>query len=177
MAPIAPIASIAPELKFRKANVLDIPLIFNLFLEGSVDGAFADRYLIATGPLKLFLWVVNAVFHWPDCLRKNTPRAQLHVIHKGEQDVGFAQLTHGTAPDGGATLTLALLAVAKDHQNQKFGTWAVATIIREMPASTILEVYCTKYSRAMQRLLHKQQFARDKMMVNNLSRFSLRKAE
>ena len=169
--------SATPELKFRKANFLDIPLIFNLFLEGSVDGAFADRYLMATGPLKLFVWVANAIFHLPDWLRKSTPCAQLHVIHNGEQEVGFAQLKHGTALDGGATLTLALLAVAKDHQNQKFGTWAIATIIREMPASTILEVYCTKYSRVMQRLLHKQQFARDKVMVNNLSRFSLRKAE
>lgn len=165
------------ELQFRGANFLDIPLIFNLFLEGSVDGAFTDRYLSGAGYFKLFTWVINAVFEPLGWLRKHTSRTELRVIHRGSQDVGFVQLQHGTAPDGGAMLTLALLAVAKAAQNQQFGSWAVASIIREMPARTLLEVYCTKYSRAMQHVLHKQQFTRNKVMVNNLVRFSLRKPE
>lgn len=165
----------AHELQFRKANILDIPLIFNLLLEGGIDGAFTDRYFSGAGHFNLFTWIVKAVLPLPGWLRKKIPHTELRVMHKGEHDVGFAQLQHGTAQDGGTTLTLALLAVAKDHQKQQFGTWAVMTIIRDMHESTVLEVYCTKYSRGMQHLLRKQQFARDKVMVNNLWRFTLRK--
>lgn len=163
------------EIKFRKANFLDIPLIFNLILEGCINGAFTDSYLCAAGHFTLFAWVAKSVFPSPSWLNKNSCRTQLRVMHKGAQDVGFVQLQHDTAPDGTAKFKLALIAVAKDHQNQQFGTWALKTIIREMPASALLEVYCTKYSRVMHRLLRKQRFSRDEAIVNNLSRFTLRK--
>ena len=169
--------STAPELQFRKANFLDIPLIFNLFLEGSIDGAFAERYLVGAGHLKLLMWIVKALCKSPRRPRTNTAHTQLHVLHRGAQDLGFAQIQHSMELDGGTTVTLTLLAIAKEHQNQRFGTWAVATIIREMPAGALLEVYCTKYSRSMQRLLHTQRFTRDKIIVSNLSRFSFRKPE
>lgn len=162
------------DLSLGKAGVLDIPLIFNLMLEGGVAGAFTDRYLFAAGHFKLLLWIARATFTWPTWARINTaPR--LLVLRQGTQEVGFAQLQHGTASSGEAVITLNLLAIQRAHQNRGFGAWALGTIIREMPENTILNVCCTKYAQAMQHLLHKLRFKRDKVMDRNLVKFSLRK--
>lgn len=97
------------------------------------------------------------------------------MICNGVQELGFTQLEHTTLPAGNAGLTLALLAIAEDQQSQKIGSWAVSAVIQEMPESVILEVYCTKYARAMQRLLHQLRFTRHKILVNRLVRFTSRK--
>lgn len=48
-------------------------------------------------------------------------------------------------------------------------------VIKNAPNNTVLVAYCTKYARAMQHVLRKLRFKRDKVMIENLAQFSYRK--
>ena len=164
------------DIQFRKAGLLDVPFLFGLMLDGSLAGAFSDSYLRDAGHFELFKMVLGTVFVRPLWMTKHPPRVQTFLLRSNGLDVGFIQLDHSAGTLERPVSTIALFAIAKEHQNQGLATQALSTLIVTLPHHAILEAYCTKYARAMQHVLLKLHFKRDKARVQNLARFSYQKA-
>ena len=158
-------------IELKKAGLLDIPLIFRLMLEGSITGSFSDRYLQNAGHLSLLARILSALIHRPRWMRKHSSFAETLLLRQGELEIGFVQLAHNTPAFDDQVTTIELFAIAKAHQNQGLGSRTVAALMTALPPNAVLVAYCTKYSRAMQHVLTKLHFKRDKPMHGNLTRF------
>lgn len=166
----------SPELVFEKAGFLDIPFIFQLLLEGGIAGSFSDRYLIGAGHFKLFMRITDLVAPWPRWLtwKRTVPRAPaLQIVRDGDDDVALVQIAFNTTAFGDPHATLVMLAVAQKQKNKRYGTQIVQALVRDLPELGMMDVYCTKYARAMHRILYNLHFKRDRIMVRGLSRFVL----
>lgn len=146
-----------PAWRLRAAGLLDVPLLFELIMEGSQAGAFTDRHLAHTGSPRLLLDLLGrmAAQHF----LPGRPRDEWQVIEtpSGEA-LGFLQLCRPQAD--GQPWDLVLLAIAAAHRNRGLGTQLVAHLLASVPADRSLRVHCTKYARAMQHILKKERFLR-----------------
>ena len=163
-------------IEFKKAGLLATPLIFSLMLEGSITGSFSDRYLQDAGHFSLFAWILRTLIQPPRWMRKRSGYVETLLLRQGELDIGFIQLAYSTPASGEQVSTIDLIAIAKAHQNRGLGSGAVSALMATLPPNAVLVAHCTKYARAMQHVLTKLHFKRDKIMVGNLTRFSWQKA-
>ena len=163
------------EIQFKKVGLWDVPFVFGLMLDGSLAGAFSDCYLRDTGHFKLLTLVLGSVFVRPLWMTKHPARVQAFLLCSNGLEVGFIQLDNSAGTPEQPVSTLAVFAIAKEHQNQGLATQALLTLIATLPHQAILEAYCTKYARAMQHILVKLHFRRDKARVHNRARFSYQK--
>lgn len=96
----------------------------------------------------------------------------MFVVSGNQHDVGFFQLVYDVSSTNMPLVTINLFAIAKKHQNRQWATQAITMVIENTPGNAVFVAYCTKYARAMQHVLRKLQFKRDKVMTGNLARFS-----
>ena len=168
-------AAACGDIQFKKVGLFDVPFVFGLMLDGSLAGAFSDSYLRDAGHFKLFTLVLGTVFVRPLWMTRHPAREQTLLVCSKGLEVGFIQLDNTAGTSECPVSTIALFAIAKEHQNQGLATQALSILIATLPRHAILEAYCTKYARAMQHVLLKLHFTRNKARVDNLARFSYQK--
>lgn len=168
-------AAACGDIQFKKVGLFDVPFVFGLMLDGSLAGAFSDSYLRNAGHFKLFTLVLGTVFVRPLWMTKNPAKVQTFLLCRNGLEVGFIQLDNRGGTAELPVSTIALFAIAKEHQNQGLATQALSTLIATLPQQAILQAYCTKYARPMQHVLLKLHFKRDKVRALHLARFSYQK--
>ncbi|WP_218509591.1 GNAT family N-acetyltransferase [Variovorax sp. dw_308] len=143
----------------RAATLLDVPLLFELMMDGSENGAFTDRFLTGTGMFRLMLLIVVGVFRSRWWLGSRGLTAWTMLDAQGET-IGFMNTKSGVDGKGAATTVLVHLAFKPEYRNMGFGAAAVKAFLAAQPDGAIVTVYCTKYARAMQHLLKTLRFKR-----------------
>jgi len=145
---------------FRKATVLDIPYIFGLIQEGSLIGSFTNSLMTSKGyrfTLKsLFLDVIPLL----RIFVTHTEKTKLNVFSLNNKEIGFIRISQPTNNEN--VQVIELCAIDPVHRNQNYGATMLQMYLDSLPNGTEVIAHCTKYSRAMQHLLIRKKFLRDK---------------
>ena len=144
-----------------KASLLDVSFIFDLMMDGAELGAFSDSFMKGTGGFHLFWWIARGIF-----VQSKTPKplansTDWHTICLKTKQIGFMKVTTSYAPNGDAIKYISLFALAPKYRKQGHGTAALKSFVDAQPKGTTIFVHCTKYAKAMQRVLKKLRFIRD----------------
>ena len=145
------------DYKFRKAGLLDIPFIFELIQEGSLNGFFNDYLMTSKGYIftlvELYLDVLRPL---RALLRKEDIKLLIFTLN--DQDLGFIKIQfHFTGEQ-----EICLCAITPPLRNHNHGSQMIRMYLDTLPTGTVVIAYCTKYARAMQYVLKKLKFQRDK---------------
>ena len=76
-------------------------------------------------------------------------------------------------PNGDAIKVIALFALKPQYQNQGHGTTVLRLFVDAQPKGTAIFVRCTKYARAMQRVLKNLRFVRNVKAGHPLEEYCL----
>ncbi len=165
------------DLSNRRATWLDIPYVFELLMEGSVSGSFSDRFLLRKGWGQLFFFTLCLFFNSRLWWRKSAGKQRMWLIYDGEEQIGFYHLVSSRTHTAQKELLINLICVSKQYRNRRVASRIIQRLIDHQAEEAVLVAYCTKYARAMQRVLTKLKFERDKIAhVRELTRFSFCKA-
>ena len=165
------------DLSSKRASWLDIPYVFELLMEGSFSGSFSDRFLQRKWWGKLFFYTLSLFFRHSGWWGNNANVQRMWLIYDGNEQIGFYHLVSSKNENQQKELLINLICVSHSYRNQRVASRIIQRLIDHQPQETLMVVYCTKYARAMQRVLTKLKFERDKILhVNQLTRFILCKA-
>jgi hypothetical protein len=143
---------------FRKATLLDIPYIFNLIQDGSFSGSFTQFLMTSKG----YYYILRELF--PDVLKLSqifkTEKTSLFIFTLNNDEIGFLKIK--TELGMGNVQIIELCSINPELRNQRHGSQMIHMYIESLPEGTEIIAYCTKYSRAMQHVLVKQKFKRDR---------------
>ena len=147
------------KLTFRRASLLDIPLIFQLMQDGAEYGSFATAYVERTGSVKLLAYILRSITLQHFQSIKLNVHYEWTVILSADKDVGFLKIRKcgGACKDR----TLELLAIVPENHNMGIGTAVLNQLVAEVPIGGELYAHCTKYARAMQHILKKMRLKRN----------------
>lgn len=152
------------DYKFRKASLLDIPFIFGLIQEDSLNG-FLDESLITS---KGYIFILVEMFlHVLQPLRI-MPRggsSKLLIFTLNNEDIGFIKIKSQFTSEH--IQVIGLCSIDPDHRNHKHGSQMIRMYIETLPIGTEVIAYCSKYARAMQPVLKTLKFRRDKNSFPN----------
>lgn len=144
-----------------KASLLDVPFIFDLMMNGSELGAFSDSFMKGTGGFHLFWWIVRGIFAQSRSPKPFANSADWHLISIKNKQIGFMKVITSYAPDGDSIKYISLFALAPKYREQGHGTAALKSFVDAQTKGTTIIVHCTKYAKAMQRVLRKLRFIRN----------------
>lgn len=148
--------------RLRAAGLLDVPLIFELIMEGSQAGAFTDHHLSHTGSPRLLFSLLGRIA--AQRFLPDRARGGWQVIEGASgEPVGCLQTRQPR--DASQPWDLALLSIIEAHRNRGLGTQVVEHLLAELPPDRVLRVHCTRYARAMQHILKKERFQRRRDVV------------
>lgn len=145
------------KLTYSNASLLDVPFIFDLMMDGAMSGNFSNAFIKRQGSAQLFWFIFTGIIS-QKLLSKSSPvqfRWQL-VLDITGKEVGFLK----TVIYSSVEHHLELLAIAQKSRNLGLGTSVVRDIASKLPNEAHLHVHCTKFSRAMQHILKRNNFAR-----------------
>jgi GNAT superfamily N-acetyltransferase len=147
--------------QFRKASVLDIPVIYNLILQGSLTGSFTDSYLFPHGYAKLLIRLLKILLSSTNIDGNQSKTHFLILVQYNIETIGFLHYTQSSEAGLNVNIHLEHFAVLSAYQNQGHGTYIVHWLITQARKDKgNLTAVCTKYARAMQRILKKTSFVR-----------------
>ena len=157
-------------LRYRRAGLLDVPLIFELMQEGAHAGVFSDRFIIRTGAPTLMRWVMGGVLagYWPIGRRQ---RAEWRIIEDNRQcEVGFMTVRESTLREH--CLELQFLSIKPELRGRGLGRRVLTDLHSGLPLGKTLLVHTTKYARAMQHLLKDMHYKRNtRLNVGHLEEY------
>ena len=158
-------------LSYRRANLFDVPMIFQLIQEGAEAGAFSDVYVTRTGCTKLLGMALRSVVLQFFQSSNGSVRYEWQVISNADGvEVGFLKVSNGIGV--GKDSNLEILAICAEHRNQGIGSAVLENIQSKVPHGGQLYVHCTKYARAMQHILKRHRLKRNvKFRVPNLEEY------
>jgi len=167
----------AKDYSLRQACLLDAPFIFNLMMNGSEIGAFADRYMVGTGGFNLLLFILYGLFRQINWRCTTGRQSEWMLVFKSESLIGFMKVDNLDFFDEKAEKLklLALFAIAPRYRQQGHVTAVLKMFIDAQPDETKLIVHCTKYARAMQHILKKLRFTRNPKAGKNLEEYRFTK--
>ena len=152
------------DYKFRKASLLDIPFIFGLLQEGSLNGFFDESLMTSKGYIfilmEAFLDVLRPlrIMLWREDIK-------LLVFTLNNENIGFIRIKSQFS--GEPILEINLCSIAPEHRHHKHGTHMIRMYLETLPIGTQVIVFCSKYARAMQHSLKKLRFRRAKNSFPN----------
>ena len=167
------IKNLTESYELIRASILDIPLIFDLMMDGSENGAFTDRYMAGTGGVKLLLFILLGILGLGKFQGKEKIKSRWMIISNSKNSIGFMNFRIVDFPDGHSKNLLALYAISPPHRNLGHGKAALKLFIKNQPDNTTIIVHCTKYAIAMQHILKKLRFQRDQKSGNPTEEYSL----
>lgn len=148
------------DYKFRKANLLDIPFIFEHIQDGSQRGSFSLRFMTSKGWVKLLSMLILDVLAPHRFLAKGGSDVKLLIFTLNKEDVGFMRIKYELTNK--EVYEIDLCAIDQERRNQKIGSQMIRMFVEDLPAGADVSAYCTIHSRAMQHILKKMKFKRDK---------------
>lgn len=151
--------SLNKDYKFLKASLLDIPFIFDLIQDGSQVGSFAAQYLTSNGWVRSLRMLILDVLAPHRNIEHPGYAIKLLIFTLNNEEVGFMRIFRFA--DRGI-YGIDICAIAPAHRNQNIGSHMIRMFIEDLPSSAEIVTHCTKYSRAMQHVLKKLKFQRDK---------------
>lgn len=143
---------------FRSASLLDIPFIFNLIMDGSLTGAFPAVYATPKGSATLFLMLVRDILHPHRFVDNEMCDTKTFIFTQDNEEIGFMQIGH---KGEGQPQVIKTCAISQEHRNQHHGSQMIRMYIENLPAATEVIAYCTKFNKAMPRVLKKLGFRRE----------------
>lgn len=150
---------------FRRAGLLDIPSIYRLVQLGSVDGAYADRYLSGTGHLLLLRQLIGlCVSLWFTDAWIGSGLSPLAVLEYGDEFIGFTWLQQ-VMDNGHPLVSVLMFSVAPEHSGRGFGQALLGNIVRRAPKGAVVRAECTRYASRMKSLLRRAGFIRRRQSV------------
>ncbi|MFM6991838.1 MAG: GNAT family N-acetyltransferase [Rhodoferax sp.] len=148
------------KLFYRRAHFLDVPLIFQLLLEGAESGSFSEVFVTRTGICTLFSVIFRSVAMQFFQSKKSSSRYEWHIISNADRvEVGFLKVHKGLGT--GRDSNLELLAICPAYRNQGLGAAVLEYIASEVPKDGHLYIHCTKYAKAMQHILKRHNLKRN----------------
>ena len=136
---------------FRRARLLDVPLLFELLHEGALSGSFTDAHLTNEGYPRLLLGLIRGVIA--------SKREPFLIFLRLGEEVGFVRSRTEVAPDGARRTTILLCAVRPELRGHGLGRSMIVGFIADRPADEFV-AHCAKYARAMQLCLKRIGFVR-----------------
>ena len=158
---------------FNRASILDTPLIFELMMNGSENGAFADRYMAGTGGVKLLLFIMLGIIGLEKFPNKEKINSRWIIISNSKNPIGFMNSRTINSSDKNSENLIAIYAISPRYRNLGHGKAALKLFIQNQPDNTTIIVHCTKYARAMQHILKKLRFQRNPKSGNPTEEYSL----
>lgn len=144
---------------FRQAGLLDIPYIFGLLQDGSMLGSFSATLMTSKGYFMVLKILFSDTLPFIRDLKKGGS-VSLQIFSIGQQEVGFVKVKKRADLEN--TYEIELFAIAPEFRNQKYGTAMLQACLRQMPEGVNVQAFCTKYSRAMQHILVRNKFRRER---------------
>lgn len=137
------------QYRFVKAGFLDIPIIYDLIVEGVDSGVFFIDRPTGTGLMRLFLWLVHAVTltKLPERLRKRS-QVSLDVFYLDGETIGFVILT--ASREMPLKINLSMCAILPQFRGLGHGTAMIRTLLGNLPKETTISAACAKSARSMQ---------------------------
>ncbi|MFC5475261.1 hypothetical protein [Paraherbaspirillum soli] len=154
---------------FRRANLLDLPFVFNLVYEGSREGSFSDRMLSATGYVYILRLLLSDVLSLPHFIKPKTSDSQLFIFELNQEAIGFIQIISDQSKAGLPQKTISMCSIAHAYRDQQHGTQMIRMFMETVPDGTEVIGYCTKYARRMQSVFKKLKFKKDKATFYRLA--------
>ena len=156
------------DYKFRKAGLLDIPFIFELIQEGSLNGVFNESLMTSKGYIfTLFELYLDVLRPLRIMVRKEDIKLLIFTLN--DQSIGFIKIHFQFTGEQ----EISLCSITPPHRNHKHGSQMISMYLETLPTGTVVIAYCTKYSRAMQQILKKLKFQRGKnSSLNECYRFT-----
>jgi hypothetical protein len=149
---------------FRRPTILDIPFLFDLFLDGSSSGSFTDKHLSAMGHVTLLLRLMREIVWTPhlQALRSTSVRDQIRfLIFLSEgQEAGFVRSKNRLRSEGLSEVTILTCAITPSRRGVGIGTEMLRQFLELQPDADRVVVFCNKYARRMQRCLKRLRFVR-----------------
>lgn len=157
--------------EFRSASLLDVPLIFDLMMEGSERGVFATRFSSGSGAVYLLWYILKGISAVTFRLSGKKCPSAWKIICFEAIPIGFFATTARAHGDPG--LHLLFFSIKPDSRHRGHGKAALKQLIELQARDSILTVSCTKYAVCMQHILKKQRFQRDRRGGLLLEHYSL----
>lgn len=153
------------EVVFRRAGLLDIPSIYRLVQLGSVDGAYADRYLSGTGHILLLRQLLGLCLSlWLSDASIGSGLSPLAVLEHGDEFIGFTWLQQ-VIDNGHPLVSVLMFSVAPEHGGKGYGQALLGNILRRAPKGAVVRAECTRYANRMKSLLRRAGFIRRRQSV------------
>lgn len=166
-------ATLTQDYNFNRASILDTPLIFELMMNGSENGAFTDRYMVGTGGVKLILFIMQGILGFEKFPNKEKINSRWIIISNSKNPIGFMNYRTINSSDENSENLIAIYAISPSYRNLGHGKAALKLFIQNQPDNTSIIVHCTKYARAMQHILKKLRFQRNPKSGNPTEEYSL----
>lgn len=148
------------DYKFRKASLLDIPFVFEHVQDGSQRGSFTLKFMTSKGWVKLLNMLILDVLAPHRFFAKGGYDIKLLIFTLNKEDVGFMRIKYALTDK--EVYEIDLCAIDQERRNQKIGSQMIRRFVEDLPSGAEISAYCTIYSRAMQHILKKMKFKRDK---------------
>lgn len=156
-----------------KASLLDVPFIFNLMMTGSELGVFSDGFMRKAGAFRLFWWISRRILAQTKFSSPLVNTEDWYLIAMKTNEIGFFTVKSSRAANGDAIKVIVLFALEPQHQNRGHGTTVLRSFVDAQSKGTTVFVHCTKYARAMQRVLKNLRFVRNAKAGYPLEEYSL----
>lgn len=147
------------QLTYKRAGILDIPLIFQLIQEGAESGSFSQAFIERRGSLKILAYVWRNIARQYIQSRRLNDYCQWLVIKSADNEVGFMKLSKSAGSC--SQVNLELIAICPENRNSGIANAVLEKLVSEIPCGGQLNVHCTKYARAMQHILKKHHLKRN----------------
>lgn len=146
------------EIQFRKASILDVPFIFELMEDGAMSGVFADSFISRWGRHNLLIFILKEIItqYWKSTF-SSKPKWQV-ILDSTTCEIGFLKVS---SEKDSKKQNLELLSIIPFHRNKGIGTYVLNKLMLAQTTGDVM-VHCTKYARAMQHILKRNHFCRNK---------------
>lgn len=159
-------------IKLRKASVIDLPFIFYLMYDGSIDGAFTGSFVSRHGSVYLFSYLIRSFIPFKSYLFKTLFIEEVFVYGDNQYDFGFIiTITEPQKNNEPKHITICATAIKPQHRKKGLGKMMIKSFLESLDPNTEVHAYCTKYSKVMQIIFRKLKFIRDTKRENQLEHF------
>ncbi len=156
------------DFSIHNASILDIPFIFDLIVQGSLEGSFTDSFLSSKGHIAILLSLLASVrffsrlkILWPT----NRKRAkhihdELLVFFYKDSPIGFLQIKTSQEENGCIIKLIDKCAIKNEFRGQGHGKNMINLFIAMQSADANFFAYCNKYAKSMQHIFRQVYFRR-----------------
>jgi len=146
--------------EFRDASLLDIPFIFNLIYEGSLEGVFSDNLHAKAGPYTILKMLLPSLKLFSQFQPKSAPRKELLMVHHQGEELGFIQLEITALDEKHKNKYIATCSIAHAFRGQGHGTNMIAAFVNDQEPGTRIIAISNKYAKPMRAILKTLHFQR-----------------